>query len=130
MNARAGAAEEGFALTEVLVGFAILALVSIAMLRAFGGTTQTLRAVSIGEARLDLAERLLAERRAERVPDAGRREGVEDGLSWSTSLEAIPEPDERRAAESLFRLVVAVGRPGDEAPTPVLTTLVLGRAAR
>ncbi|KQT69879.1 MULTISPECIES: prepilin-type N-terminal cleavage/methylation domain-containing protein [unclassified Aureimonas] len=117
--------EEGFALAEVLVAFAILALVMLAMMRAFAGTTATLRATAAGEARLELAERIVAERRAEPGLSPGRREGVEEGLAWTSVVEPVDGAEPRPGFPRLLRLVVAVGRSAGEPAQPVLATLVL-----
>ncbi|MET0258541.1 MAG: hypothetical protein ABW179_08160 [Methylobacterium sp.] len=122
--------EEGFALAEVLVGFAILALVCLAMLRAFGGSVETLQAVAEGEARMDLAERLLATSRATPHLAPGRREGVADGLRWWTAVEAIedaPALPRPPGVPRLMRLRIGVGPSvpeGAPPPAALLTTLV------
>lgn len=118
-------AEEGFALAEVLVAFAILALVMLAMMRAFAGTTATLRATAASETRLELAERIVAERRAEPGLSPGRREGVEEGLAWLSSVEAVETAEPPPGFPRLLRLVVSVGRGAGAPAEPVLTTLVL-----
>lgn len=123
-------AEEGFALAEILVAFAILALVCLAMLRAFAGSVETLQAVSAGEARMDLAERLLARSRATLHLAPGRQEGVADGLRWWTAVEALENersPSPADGTPRLMRLRIGVGPLApDGAPPPasLLTTLV------
>ncbi|WAJ27832.1 type IV pilus modification PilV family protein [Antarcticirhabdus aurantiaca] len=124
--------EAGFALVEVLVAFAILALVSLAMLRAFADTTGMIAQGAGREARLDLARSLLEEFRARGALDAGLTRGEAEGIAWAVEVGAVagagvPTPE---GAARLLRLAVAVApapdRPADPA-APLLVTLVLAR---
>lgn len=121
--------EDGFALTEVLVAFAILALVTIGLMRAFAGSTGSLAAVARTEARMDLAARILEERRAADPLAPGRLAGEADGLVWWSLAEPVagvgspPAP----GAPRLFRVTVGAGPKGGEPPSALLRTLVLQR---
>lgn len=121
--------EEGFALAEVLVAFAILALVMLGLMRAFAGTTESLATVARADARLDLASRILEERRADDPLRPGRLAGDDAGLTWWSLVEPVegvgtPAPVEARR---LFRVSVGVGPPGVPPSEPILRTLVLAR---
>ena len=124
--------EDGFALAEVLVAFAILALVTLAMMRAFAGSTASVTAVARSDARLDLAERILERARAAPWLPPARRQGVEDGLAWWSLVEPVegaglPPPD---GAKRLVRVTVGVGPKRAPATAPLLGTLVLTGAPR
>ena len=121
--------EAGFALAEALVAFAILSLITLAMIRAFSGTTLAWNASAAHEARLDIAARLMEEARAGDPAQPGRREGVEGRWVWWTELMPVegaglaPPP----GAARLFRFSAGVGLKGERAPPALLTTLILAR---
>ena len=124
------AGDAGFALAEALLAFAILSLITLAMMRAFSGTTLAWGASAAHEARLDIAARLMEEARAADPAIPGRREGAEGRWVWWTELAQVssaglPPPP---GAARLFRFSVGVGPKGERhAPPPLLSTLILAR---
>ncbi|MBB4000651.1 prepilin-type N-terminal cleavage/methylation domain-containing protein [Aureimonas pseudogalii] len=132
MSASGDGGQDGFALAEVLVAFAILALVSIAMIRAFAGTTQTFGATAAREAELSLAQHVLEGARAESSASAGRQEGESGDLTWwrkttpADGAGLAPPPRTPR----LFRVEVGVSRKGEtKSRPPLLTSFILARSA-
>ncbi len=122
--------QDGFALAEVLVAFALLALVTVGLMRAHAGSTGSLAAVARAEARLDLAARILEERRAAAPLVPGRLVGESDGLVWWSLAEPVAGAGTQRppGAPGLFRVTVGAGPKGGEPPAPLLRTLVLAKA--
>lgn len=124
--------EAGFVLVDVLVAFAVLSLVLVAMLRAFSGTTGIVVAVAAREARFELAEELLATYRSRSVLNAGIERGTSDGVSWWVDIAEVPSAGLPRSAGTARPLRLSIGvdptaLPGQDTrqPPALLTSLVL-----
>ncbi|KQT50846.1 hypothetical protein ASG43_06180 [Aureimonas sp. Leaf454] len=124
--------EAGFVLVEALVAFAILALVSIAMLRAFAGTMDVVEVVDAHFRRLALAQDLVESVRARAIVAPGREQGVSDGIAWHIEIAEVRRagPPAEPGSPRPFRLsVFVVEAPGtSKGRRPDLSTLVLARA--
>lgn len=129
-----GGGEAGFALAEILVAFAILALSTLAMMRAVAGAADVVASADAGARRAAVAQDVAAAFRARPLLAPGRYDGLRDDLAWSVEAaevarwrEAAPDGGARP-----LRLAVFVSaRPRDPlpAPDPVLVTLVLAGPA-
>jgi len=123
--------EGGFALLEVLIAFAILAVAMAAALQAFTGGIEATRRTEAESAAL-AAARSLMERIGPELPLApGLTEGGESGgVLWSvrighrgSPLDAMPEVDRDLA---LYDVTVEVASPGSASLS--LRTVKLGPA--
>ncbi|SES28367.1 type II secretion system protein [Rhizobium sp. NFR03] len=117
----AGGGEEGMMLAEVLVGLAILSLVTLAMLRVFSGTTMAVDRVERIRDRLSVAEDVLSERVADVPVRVGREAGHRDGLDWWLDAVQVDMPG---AAVPAYAIHIRVG---NSAGPPVLSSVVYGK---
>ncbi|RMD90518.1 MAG: prepilin-type N-terminal cleavage/methylation domain-containing protein [Alphaproteobacteria bacterium] len=128
-----GAAASGFTLIEVLVAFAIVAVMLLAL---FEGTTRGLRAIERSERHarlLELAENHLAEVGTLLPVTPGRLSGREGDYEWETLIEPLAAPpgiDPATLAEQGFALYgVEVHVRGPEGAEEWLQSLRLAPAA-
>jgi len=130
MTARPAPAR-GFTLIEILVAFAILAVVLVALYRVFGGGLATTARLEQRTAALLMARSML-ERVGTDVPlVAGEQSGTTaDGMAWTLDIRpaAIIDPAELQTAPVLpFEVAVTVSHAGISPVT--LTTLRLAPQA-
>jgi len=125
------APSRGFTLIEILVAFAILAFVLVALYRIFGGGLATTARLEQRSAELLMARSILERVGADVPLVAGEQSGTTpDGMAWVLDIRpaAIIEPAEQQTAPVLpFEVVVTVSHAGISPIT--LTTLRLAPQA-
>jgi type II secretory pathway component PulJ len=115
--------EEGMMLTEVLIGLAILSLVSLSMFRVFAGTTGAMRVAQETRTRLDIAQTLLARVSQPNQARAGILTGEADNFRWKIVLQ--PDDAQQVGVGASVGLSVRI-HVGDLEGSPLLSSAVIG----
>ncbi|TGE01241.1 prepilin-type N-terminal cleavage/methylation domain-containing protein [Methylobacterium nonmethylotrophicum] len=116
--------EEGFTLVEVLVAFAIVALVSLTVIRLAGDMAVAGRRVETAAIRLDEAEGIVLLRAAAGSLRAGIEQGrFSDGQPWTLSVVDVGPALGWRDLPPLWRVRLALGGPDGSL---VYATLIAG----
>jgi hypothetical protein len=114
--------EEGMMLAEVLVGLAILSLVTLTMFRIFAVAASSIRHVDQVATRYDIAENLLSHYSLDGVKAAGEESGQSGSVNWW--VEATPV-ESNNAVGSLKTYRIGIRVEQHDTP-PLLTSIVFG----